>query len=237
MGNNTQNMVPNHLGIIMDGNRRFAKRLMLAPQMGHKWGAKKLREVLDWCKQAGIKETTFYAFSVENFDRPKNEFDYLMSLFKEELSAIKTDKQIMADKIRIRFLGRTWMFPQELQKEMKEVQELTKENDAYNVNFAMAYGGRTEMVDAAKKIARMIKEKKIDVDDIDENLFAKNLYLDSDVDFVIRTSGEKRTSGFMLWQSHYAEFYFCEKRWPEFGKEDFDKALKEYSDRNRRFGK
>lgn len=237
MAEKQEKTVPRHLGIIMDGNRRFAKRLMIQPQMGHKWGAQKLREVLEWCKQEGIKEVTFYAFSVENFDRPKPEFDYLMNIFMDEVERIKNDDQIMKDKVKVRFLGRTWMFPQEIQKGMHEIMEKTKDNDSYIVNMAMAYGGRTEMVDAAKKIGRMIREKKIEPDDIDEKLFAKNLYADSDVDFVIRTSGEKRTSGFMLWQSSYAELYFCDKYWPEFSREDLQKALKEYSERDRRFGK
>jgi len=233
----SERKVPKHLGIIMDGNRRFAKRLMIQPQMGHKWGAQKLREVLGWCKESGVKEVTFYAFSVENFHRPKNEFDYLMNIFKEEMERIKSDESIMKDGIKIRFLGRIWMFPEDLQKGMKEVEEMTKKNNNYFVNFAMAYGGRTEMVDAAKKIAKLIKDKKIDLEQVDEKLFAQNLYLDSDVDLVIRTSGEKRTSGFMLWQSSYAELYFCDKYWPEFSKDDLQKALKEYADRDRRFGK
>jgi tritrans,polycis-undecaprenyl-diphosphate synthase [geranylgeranyl-diphosphate specific] len=228
---------PRHLGIIMDGNRRFAKRLMKEPWQGHKWGANKVKEVLQWCREYGISRVTLYAFSVENFDRPKNEFDYLMRLFEEELDKMKDDEEIHKNRIRIRFLGRIWMFPKELQEKIREVEEATKDYDNYEVNFAMAYGGRTELIDAAKKIGKMIKEKKIGPDDIDENLFAKSLYMNDDVDLVIRTSGEKRTSGFMLWQSSYAELHFCDKFWPEFSKEDFAKALEDYASRGRRFGK
>jgi tritrans,polycis-undecaprenyl-diphosphate synthase [geranylgeranyl-diphosphate specific] len=229
--------VPKHLGIIMDGNRRFAKRLMKEPWQGHKWGAKKVKEVLQWCREYGIRTVTLYAFSVENFNRPKNEFEYLMKIFGEELARIQTDKEISDSKVRIKFLGRTWMFPEEVQKEMKKVEELTKNYDNYEVNFAMAYGGRTELIDAAKKIGRLIREKKLNPEDIDENIIAENLYDSKDVDFIIRTSGEKRTSGFMLWQSSYAEMHFCDKFWPEFSREDFTKAIEEYSERERRFGK
>jgi len=160
-----------------------------------------------------------------------------MNLFEEELENIKHNKEIHENKVRIRFLGRTWMFPKEVQEKMKQLEKLTKNYKNYEVNFAMAYGGRTELVDAAKKIGRLIREKKLDPKDIDENVFAKNLYLNDEVDFVIRTSGEKRTSGFMLWQSSYAELYFCNKHWPEFTKKDLTDALKSYKKRDRRFGK
>ncbi|MBW2995477.1 di-trans,poly-cis-decaprenylcistransferase, partial [Candidatus Woesearchaeota archaeon] len=185
--------VPKHLGIIMDGNRRFAKRLMKEPWHGHKWGAKKTKEVLEWCRDFGIHKVTLYAFSVENFNRPKREFEYLMNIFEEELDKIKNDKEIHTNKVRVRFLGRIWMFPKEVQEKMKEAEEITKDYSNYEVNFAMAYGGRTELIDAAKKIGRLIKEKKLDPGDIDENIVAKSLYMDDDVDLVIRTSGEKRT--------------------------------------------
>ena len=234
---NSELKIPKHLGIIMDGNRRFAKRLMKQPWHGHKWGAKKVKEVLEWCRDFGIHKVTLYAFSVENFNRPKREFGYLMNLFEEELENIKTDKEIHTNKVRIRFLGRIWMFPKGVQQKMKEIEKLTKAYKNYEVNFAMAYGGRTELIDAAKKIGRLIREKKLDPEDINEKTFAGNLYLNDDVDFVIRTSGEKRTSGFLLWQSSYAELHFCDKFWPEFSKKDFTKALKDYGKRDRRFGK
>jgi len=229
--------VPKHVGIIMDGNRRFAKRLMQKPWQGHKLGAKKIKEVLQWCRDYGIQKVTLYAFSVENFNRPKNEFDYLMKIFEEELGRIKNDEDIHKNKVRIKFLGRTWMFPKGVQQKMKEAEEATADYDNCIVNFAMAYGGRTELVDAAKKIGKLIRDKKLNPEDIDEKMFAKNLYQNDDVDLVIRTSGERRTSGFMLWQSSYAELYFCDKYWPEFSKEDLNKALDDYSKRNRRFGK
>jgi tritrans,polycis-undecaprenyl-diphosphate synthase [geranylgeranyl-diphosphate specific] len=235
--NESELKMPGHLGIIMDGNRRFAKKLMQQPWQGHKWGAQKVRDVLQWCSEFGIKKVTLYAFSVENFDRPKIEFDYLMKLFEEEIGEILHDESIHKNKIKVRFIGRTSMFPKKLQENMKAVEEATKKYSGYEVNFAMAYGGRTELVDAAKKIGKLIKEKKIEPEDIDEKLIEQNLYDKDNVDFVIRTSGEKRTSGFMLWQSSYAELYFCDKCWPEMTKDDFAAALTEYSNRNRRFGK
>jgi tritrans,polycis-undecaprenyl-diphosphate synthase [geranylgeranyl-diphosphate specific] len=229
--------VPKHLGIIMDGNRRFAKRLMKEPWHGHKYGAQKVKEVLQWCRDFGIRKVTLYAFSVENFDRPKREFDFLMNVCAEEFDNILHDKNIHDNKVRIKFLGRIWMFPKEIKEKMKKVEEATKNYDNYEVNFAMAYGGRAELVDAAKKIGRLVKEKKLNPEDIDESVIEKSLYMNGDVDLVIRTSGEKRTSGFLLWQSSYAELHFCKKFWPEFSKEDLTKALEDYSKRDRRFGK
>jgi len=229
--------VPRHIGIILDGNRRFAKKLMIKPWMGHEWGAKKVEKILDWCKELGIKETTLYAFSVYNFNRPKKEFDYLMNLFKKEFKKAQKDERIYKNKIRFNFVGRIWMFPKEVQKEMKELMELTKDHDQYIVNFAMAYGGKAEVIDAAKKIAEQVKSGKLDIDKINEETFSKNLYFNNDVDLIIRTSGERRTSDFLPWQGANAEWIFIEKTWPEFEKEDLMNAIEDYSNRERRFGK
>lgn len=229
--------VPRHVGIILDGNRRFSKKLMLKPWMGHEWGARKVEKLLDWCKELDIKELTLYAFSIYNFNRPKKEFDYLMKLFEREFKKTKKDKRLFEDKIKINFVGRIWMFPEEVQKEMKELMELTKKHDKFIVNFAMAYGGKAEVIDAVKKIAEQVKEGKLDINKINEETFSKNLYFNEDVDLIIRTSGEKRTSDFLPWQGANAEWIFVEKYWPEFEKEDFVKCLEEYSQRNRRFGK
>lgn len=231
------NKVPRHVGIVLDGNRTFAKKLMLKPWMGHEWGAKKVEKLLDWCKELDIKELTLYAFSIYNFDRPKKEFDYLMKLFRKEFERCKDDKRIYENKIRINFVGRIWMFPEEVQKAMKEIMEKTKKHDKYIVNFAMAYGGKTEVIDAAKKIAEQVKSGKLDIDKINEETFGKNLYFNDNVDLIIRTSGQIRTSDFLPWQGANAEWIFVEKYWPEFEKEDFVKCLEEYSKRSRRFGK
>ncbi len=231
------NRVPKHVGIILDGNRRFAKKLLLKPWMGHEWGAKKIEKLFDWSLELKIKELTLYAFSIYNFNRPKKEFDYLMNLFEKEFKRTKTDERIFKNKIKINFIGRIWMFPEKVQKEMKDLMELTKNHDNLIVNFAMAYGGKTEVIDATKKIAEQVKKGELDIDKINMETFSKNLYFNEDVDLIIRTSGERRTSDFLPWQGANAEWIFLEKYWPEFEKEDFVKCIEEYSKRDRRIGK
>jgi tritrans,polycis-undecaprenyl-diphosphate synthase [geranylgeranyl-diphosphate specific] len=227
----------NHIGIIMDGNRRFSKRLMLKPWKGHEYGAKKLSNVLDWCKEYNIKQLTLYTFSVQNFNRPKKEFDYLMNIFIENFDKLKDDKRIHENKIKINIIGRINMFPKEVQDRLNYIMELTKNYNNYIINFAMAYGGQEEIVDAVKKIAEKIKTDKLNVDEIDNNKFAENLYLNNSPDLIIRTGGEKRTSNFLSFQSAYSEWFFVDKMWPEFEKEDFVNIINEYSNRQRRFGK
>lgn len=229
--------VPRHLAIIMDGNRRFARQLMLKPWMGHEWGAKKLQQVLDWCHEYGVKELTVYAFSIQNFGRPKEEFDYIMNVFRKEYAAFKEDPRIDNERIRINFLGRIQMFPQDIQQMMRDLMERTKANDGWTLNFAMAYGGREEVVDAAVRLAKEVKDGALDVDKINEQVFESHLYTASQPDLVIRTGGERRTSNFLLWQSNYSEWIFLDKTWPEFEKQDFVKCLADYADRERRFGK
>jgi len=232
----TKNKVPHHIGYIIDGNRRFAKRLMLKPWRGHEWGAKKVEKLLDWCKEYGIKELTLYAFSLENFNRPKKEFDYLMNLFKEEFERFK-DNPKWKKKIKVNFIGRIWMFPKNIKDIMNKLMEQTKNNKKFILNIAMAYSGRIEILDAVKKIANLVKKGLINVKDINNKLFSENLYLKSEPDLIIRTS-ESRLSGFLLWQGAYAEIEFLPKKlWPEFSKKDFVKCLNDYSKRERRFGR
>ncbi len=235
--NLTISNVPKHVGIVLDGNRRFAKRLMLKPWKGHEWGADKVDKLFDWCKELGIKEMTLYAFSLKNFERPKTEFDYLMTLFEDFFSRQSIIDKIHTNKIRVNFIGRIKLFPEQIYNRMNKLMEISKDYSDYIINFAMAYDGRAEVIDATKKIAEQIKSGKLDVDQINEDVFSKNLYMSSEPDLIIRTSGERRTSGFMLWQGDYAEWCFVDKFWPEFEKEDFVKAIQEYSDRDRRFGK
>jgi len=235
--NMEQQKVPKHIGIILDGNRRFSRKLMLKPWMGHEWGAKKVEKVFDWIKEIGIHELTLYAFSIENFNRPKAEFDYLMGIFNKEFENLINDERLYNDKVRINFIGRIEMFPKELYERMQKLMSITKEYDGYVINFAMAYGGRAEIIDATKKIAEKIKQGQLDINDINEEVFSKNLYTDSEPDLIIRTSGEQRISGFLLWQGSYAEFHFSPKLWPEFEKEDLVKAIEDYNNRERRFGK
>lgn len=229
--------VPKHIGIILDGNRRFAKRLMMKPWQGYEWGTKKVEKLLDWCREYDIKELTLYCFSIENFhSRPKNEFDYLMDLFHKEFVKIKDDERLAKHKIRLNFIGHLSLFPQKLQDVMKMLMEKTKDNTNYIVNFAMAYGGQDEIVDAAKKIAEQVKEGKLNIDQINKEIFANALYIKSEPDIVIRTGGEKRTSNFLPFQTAYSEWIYLEKMWPEFEKEDFEKCIEEYQQRQRRFG-
>ena len=232
--------VPRHLGVILDGNRRFAKKLMLKPWMGHEWGAKKFRQFLDWCRELGVQEVTAYTFSVQNFNRPKEEFDYLMKVFENEFATLSTpDEAALLKKngVRINYIGRIGMFPQKVQDGMKKLMELTKANAPFVINFAMAYGGREEVIDAVKKLGDDIKTGKVDVTALNEEVFGKYLYLNSDPDLIIRTGGEQRTSNFLPWQGIYSEWFFLEKTWPEMEKTDLVHVLQEFSARERRFGK
>jgi tritrans,polycis-undecaprenyl-diphosphate synthase [geranylgeranyl-diphosphate specific] len=227
----------NHVGLILDGNRRFSKKLMKEPWKGHEFGAKKIEELLEWSNELKIHELTLYCFSIENFNRPKIEFNYLMDLFSKEISRLIEDKRIIENKIKVRFIGRLDLFPIDIKNKMLKVMEKTKQYDNFILNFAMAYGGRAEIIDAIKKMFNDVNKNKINIDEINEELFENYLYLKSEPDLIIRTSGEKRISGFLLWQSSYSEFYFCDKLWPEFEKEDFIKAIQDYKNRSRRFGK
>jgi len=229
--------VPKHIGIILDGNRRFAKRLMLKPWKGHEWGAGKVKKVLEWSDRIGIKEITFYTFSLENFNRPKREFDYLMNLFVKEAKEISKDPKIMEKGLKISFIGKLNLFPKKVQEVMNLLMEKTKNNNKKIVNFAMAYSGRAEIIDAAKKVAEQVRQGKLDISQINEETFSKNLYIESEPDLIIRTS-ESRLSGFLPYQSVYSEIIFLpNKLWPEFEEQDFINCIKEYQHRQRRFGK
>lgn len=229
--------VPRHIAIILDGNRRFSKKLMLKPWMGHEWGARKVEKLFEWCKEFSIKELTLYAFSLDNFDRPKKEFNYLMDVFRKEFTNLLHDKRVDEDKININIIGRIWKFPRDLQRLFRKNMERTKNYNNYIINFAMAYGGRAEVIDAVKKIAEQVKDGKLDIDKINEETFCENLYFNDNVDLIIRTGGEKRISDFLPMQGAYAELIFLDKLWPEFEKEDFKECIEEYSKRERRFGR
>ena len=235
------NKNPEHVAIILDGNRRFAKQLMLKPWMGHEWGKKKVGKLFEWCVELGVKELTLYAFSVENFNRPKEEFDYIMKLFREACAQLKSDSRLQEKGkklgIRIRFLGRLEMFPEDIQKLMHELTEKTSKNTGLTVNFCMAYGGRQEITDAAKRMTADVENGKLSSAEINEETFKKYLYMPEEPDLIIRTGGEQRLSGFLLYQSSYAELFFLAKLWPEFEKEDLVRVIEEFKQRNRRFGK
>ncbi len=222
----------------MDGNRRFAKRLMLQPWKGHENGSKKVEKIVDWCLELGIKEVTLYTMSVENFNsRPKEEFNYLIKLFKEGFKRIKDDPKIHEKGVKVNFIGRTKMFDDELQNLMTNLMDETKENSNLQVNFAIAYGGRTEIVDATKKIAEKVKSGTMNVNDINEDIFENHLYIKSNPELIIRTGGDIRTSNFLPYQSTYSEWFFIKKLFPDFEKEDLVECIESFVSRNRRFGK
>tara|TARA_B100000315_G_scaffold149956_1_gene138649 strand:+ start:1292 stop:1987 length:696 start_codon:yes stop_codon:yes gene_type:complete len=225
------------IAIILDGNRRYAKKQGLKPWQGHKFGVDKVKDFLKWCQELGVKELTLYTFSIDNFNRTEQEKKALFLLFEENIKKLKEDERLDKNSIRVRFIGRLQLFPDNIQKEMNEVMEKTKNNDNFKLNFAMAYGGKAEIVDATKKIIQKIKNKEISEEDIDEKLINENLYLTSSPDILIRPGGGKRISDFLIWQSNYAELFFLDKLWPEFTKEDLTAIIEEFKQRERRFGK
>ncbi len=232
-------LVPRHIGIILDGNRRFAKRLMAKPWKGHEWGKEKVMKVCEWAKELRVQEITFYAFSMQNFNRPKEEFNYLMKVFREVLKDLlekikSSDPTVKGTQLR--FIGRTHLFPRDIHERILEVMEKTADNKRYKINFAMAYGGREEVLDAVQKIARQVKTGKLAIEKINEQVFSKNLYMPDEPDLIIRTGGEKRLSNFLIWQGNYAELIFLDKMWPEFEKEDLLMCIDDYARRERRFG-
>jgi tritrans,polycis-undecaprenyl-diphosphate synthase [geranylgeranyl-diphosphate specific] len=223
----------------MDGNRRFSKIQGNIDHIeGHKRGVSTLERVLDWCLDLGIEILTVYAFSIENFNRPKNEVEGLMTLFKENFGSIALNKKIHKNKVRIKAVGKLELLPEDVREAIKIAEDSTSKYDKRLVNIAIGYDGRLEIVDAMKKIANQVQNGKLDPEDIDEKLVNENLYTAGLVDpnLIIRTSGEERLSGFLLWQSSYSELYFCDSLWPELRKVDFLRALRSYQQRERRFG-
>lgn len=231
--------MPQHLGVILDGNRRFARQHGWDVWVGHKYGAEKVRDFLEWCWESKIKVVTLYAFSTENFQRSRREVDEIMRLAEEKFEQILKEARIHKYKVRIKAIGRINLLPPRVQEAIRKAEEATKDYDQYLLNIAIGYGGRAEIVDAIRKIAEEVKAGKIDVKDIDEQLIEKHLYTAGipDPSLIIRTSGEERLSGFLLWQSAYSELYFCDVYWPAMRKIDFWRALRTYQMRERRFGK
>ena len=228
--------LPSHIGIIMDGNGRWAKKRGLPRKAGHRQGAKTFRTITRYCSDIGIKYLTVYAFSTENWKRPQEEVDALMSLFKSYLNEALED--FKDDSIVVKFIGDKSGFNDELRELMIENEESSKDRDGMVLNIAMNYGSRDEIVRAVKNISTDVKSGKIDVENIDEALFSNYLYTagQPDPDLIIRPSGEYRISNFMLWQAAYTEFVIMNKLWPDFEKSDLDEAINIYSQRNRRFG-
>jgi undecaprenyl diphosphate synthase len=221
---------PNHLGIILDGNRRWAKERGLPSFFGHKKGLEICKKVIKQAKDKGVKILTLFVFSTENWKRSKREVSFLMKLLMQQLKDY--DNQKNRGNIKIKIIGQKEKIPKSLLKEMERVENDTKNNRGMVLNFALSYGGRAEIVQAIKNIV----EKKIPLSQINENIIKENLST-SDVDLIIRTGKEQRISNFLIWQAAYSELYFCQKYWPDFTEKDLNLAFQDYAMRNRRFGK
>lgn len=225
-----------HIAFIMDGNGRWAKQRGLPRTLGHKEACNRIIEVYEHCKDYGIKVISYYAFSTENWKRPKSEirhlFRYLEIFFKKEIN------HLMRDGVRVVLSGDLSKLPEKTQKTCHNAIEMTKDNQNYVMNICLNYGGKEEITRAAKLIAQEVKDGTLAIDDIDEQVFENHLYTKGlpNVDLLVRTSGEERTSNFLPWQLAYAEFVFTKVHWPDFKREAFVDCLKEYNNRNRRFG-
>jgi len=228
--------VPAHIGIIMDGNGRWAKRRGLPRTAGHRAGSNALRDITKACGHMGMTSLTVYAFSTENWKRPKEEVDNIMALLLEFLK--NAEREIDGQNVQIRVIGDTSAFSEELQSEIKRVEGITKVNDGIVLNIALNYGGRSEIVRAARIIAQKVKEGEIGAEDITEETISAQMYTADlpDPGLIIRPSGEYRLSNFLIWQSAYSECWFSDILWPDFTVKDLQRAIGDFQKRNRRFG-
>ncbi len=233
--------MPEHIAIILDGNRRWASERLLKSWMGHRHGAERASQLLDWCLDLGVKCVTLYSFSTQNFERAPREVKEILRIAEEKLRDILTDERIHKNKVRVKVIGRHGLLPKRLQELIREVEETTQTYDRQFLTVALAYGGRAEIVDAAKKIAEKVKLGELPLEKIDEDVFERFLYTaympKPDPDLIIRTSGEERLSGFLLWQSAYSELCFLDMFWPDFRRIDLLRAVRTFQQRRRRFGK
>lgn len=232
----TGETVPQHIAIIPDGNGRWAQKRGMPRSAGHKAGSETLKTIVKLCNNIGVKYLTAYVFSTENWSRPQNEIDMLMNLLSDYLR--NAEKELEGTGIRIRVIGDINRLPQHLKDEIPRVEKLTEKNEGLTLIFALNYGGRSEIVKAVKSIVRNVLSGQTSEEDIDEEAVSHCLYTCGipDPDLVIRTSGEMRSSNFLLWQSAYSEFWFCETLWPDFKEKHLMEAIREYNRRNRRYG-
>lgn len=224
---------PKHIAIIPDGNRRWGEEHGVSRKEAYATGIKHIGDVLKWCKEADIRMLTMWGFSLENFQRDEKEIGQLFELFKDNLQkGLASDEKNKYD-VKVKFFGRIKLFPKEIQYMIRKAEEESSKNKKYQINLLLSYGGRAEIIDAVNSI---LKEgiKEVDEETLSEHMYTKGL---PDPDLIIRTSGEKRLSGLLPWQSTYSEFYFSDKLWPDFSKEDFEGALTDYAKRKRRYGK
>ncbi len=229
--------IPRHIAIIMDGNGRWANERNLPRTEGHRHGVERIRETIKTCREIGIQYLTLYAFSKENWARPREEVGFLMKLLSRYLDSEL--KELQKSNIRFHLIGQINELPVEVQKKLKRNMEHTKDNTGLTLTLALSYSSRAEIVDGAKEVARQVKAGRIEVEEIDEKLFSQALYTKGlpDPDLLIRTSGEMRVSNFLLWQISYTELYVTEKYWPDFKRDDLIGAIDVYKSRERRFGR
>ncbi len=230
-------LLPSHVGIIMDGNGRWAKKKLMNRITGHEHGSNTVRSIVTLARKLGIKVLTLYAFSTENWERPKHEVKALMMLLKKYI--ISQRSELSKNNIRLNIIGQKHRLPLDVQKEIDTTIALTKEGDKMVLNLALSYGAREEITAAVQNIAQKIESKELSSKDITQDLISDHLYTRSmpDPDLIIRTSGEYRLSNFLLWQAAYSEIYISNTLWPDFSKEEFIEILKNFQKRDRRFGK
>jgi len=228
--------LPFHVAIIMDGNGRWAKKRLLNRIKGHEKGSETVRTIVRACREIGIHILTLYAFSTENWRRPKTEIVALMALLKQFL--ISEQKEMLENNIRLNTIGQTERLPEDVRRQLQSSMAVTQKNDGLILNLALSYGGRDEIVKAVKEIAKKAVDGRIDPDSITPDLISDHLYTGKmpDPDLLIRTSGEMRISNFLLWQVAYSEIYITDTLWPDFGKDEFVRILRNYQQRERRFG-
>ena len=232
-------VVPKHLAVIMDGNRRYAESVGLLPHEGHIKGKNTLENLSDWCRDIGIKILTVYAFSLENFDRSAEELEKLMDLFEESFRNAGDDPRVHANKVRVRAIGHRELLPKRVKDAIDYAELKTKDYTDFNYNLAVAYGGRQEIVRSMRILGERIEKGDLKAKEINADLISSNLYTSDlpDPDLILRTSGEERISNFLLWQLAYSELYFANVFWPEMRKIDFLRAIRSFQQRNRRLGK
>ncbi|AIG98093.1 polyprenyl diphosphate synthase [Archaeoglobus fulgidus] len=221
--------IPHHIAIIMDGNRRFARKKGLEPHEGHFFGSKKTEEVLEWCWDLGVKMLTLYAFSTENFRRSEKEKKNIFQLLESELRRLLKDRRTYERELRVKVVGKRELLPENLRETIKEVEERTKKHRRHYLNVAVAYGGRQEIIDAVRAILRKVRKGEVRPEEIDEKMLEEHLYGEgrySKVDLIIRTGGEQRLSNFLPWQAANSVAYFCDVYWPEFRKIDLLRAIR-----------
>ena len=237
----TSGEMPEHVGIILDGNRRWGSEKFAEKLNGHIYGAKTGEDFLEWCLDLGIKTVTLYVFSTENFQRPEEEVSTILRIIEDEARKLITDRRIHEHGVHVKAIGRIELLPESLRAALAEVERATADYDQHYLNIAVAYGGRAEIVDAAKRIIDEVKSGSLVVDSVDEDMFTKYLYTshlpNPYPELIIRTSGEERLSGFLIWQAAYSEFVFLDVYWPEFRRIDLLRAVRTYQRRKRRYGK